>query len=167
MFDVPRESDTNEITEYNEKILHPKRIKFNDRMKQRLIITHEGEKKPKTFKIVEGMATFRYAVFKSLTPFCANCSRWGHGARACSREQPRCEYCAPAHMSRECAEKIALGNQLPRICVNCRPEHNANSPLCAYYPNNRKNKLLKKQQTALPSHFLALTMRQNSPSLGG
>lgn len=30
--DVPREVDTDEITEYNEKILHAKCIKFNDRM---------------------------------------------------------------------------------------------------------------------------------------
>lgn len=63
------------------------------------------------------------------------------------------------------APKIAQGNQLPRKCVNCRHEHYANSPFCAYYPNERKKTNFKRSNRlfcplATPSHFLILKIRE-------
>jgi len=151
VFDVPREIETDEMTSYNERVVHAKRMKINGLMTQRVIITYEGEVIPKTIKMVEGMAPFRCAIFKSLTPFCSHCSKWGHGARACPREAPRCRYCALSHESSECAEKISEGKIIPRKCVNCRQEHNANSPLCAYYPKDRRTTHEKKQAAPPPN----------------
>jgi len=154
VFDVPREIETGEMTLYNERIIHARRMKINGMMTQRVIITYEGEVIPKNIKMVEGMAPFRCAVFKSLTPFCSNCSKWGHGTRACPRDGPRCRYCALPHGSSECAEKISEGKIIPRKCVNCRQEHNANSPLCTYYPKDRKTNDKKNRQPSPPQQPL-------------
>lgn len=129
---------SNEMTDHNDNIMHVKRIRINGMVTQRLLIKREGEKIPRIIKTVKCMASFRYAIFESLPPFCSNCSQWGQGARACPCEQPRCRYCAAAHASNDCAGKISQGNQIPRKFVNCRLEHDANSSLCVYYPKDRE-----------------------------
>ena len=82
----------------------------------------------------------RCGIHHPLTPFCSHCAKWGHSYRGCPRDTPRCMYCAGSHLSKVCAEKIARKEPVPRKCVNCRYEHNANSPLCVYYPKDRKKK---------------------------
>ena len=55
-------------------------------------------------------------------------------------------YCACPHLSKECAERIARKEEVPKKCVNCRYDHNANSPLCMYYPKDRKKKNVPAKQ---------------------
>ena len=140
VFDVPLEVGMQELTEYNPLIVHARRMTQRGIPTQRVIITYEGATAPKKLKVVQGLSALRCAVFHPLTPFCTYCSKWGHSYRGCPREAPRCMYCALPHLSKECAEKIAQKQVVPKKCVNCRCDHNANSPLCMYYPKDRKNK---------------------------
>ena len=82
----------------------------------------------------------RCGIHHPLTPFCSHCAKWGHSYRGCPRDTPRCMYCAGSHLSKECAEKIARKESVPRKCVNCRYEDNTSSPLCVYYPKDGKKK---------------------------
>ena len=130
VFDVPVTVDMEELTEYNPLIVHARRMTQRGYPTQRVIITYEGAVAPKKLKVVEGLTALRCAIFHSLTPFCTFCSKWGHSYRGCPRDVPRCMYCACPHLSKECAEKIARKELVPRKWVNCRYDHSANCRLC-------------------------------------
>ena len=140
VFDVPTTVNKDDVIKYNDKILHARRVMRNGKPTERLTITNMGEKVPTTIDAVEGMEPRRCGKYHSLTPFCSHCSKWGHSIRACSRGDPRCKFCSRNHHSKICAEKISKHIPVPRKCANCPEAHNANSPLCRFYPKDRKNK---------------------------
>ena len=154
VFDVPVTVDMEELTEYNPLIVHARRMTQRGYPTQRVIITYEGAVAPKKLKVVEGLTALRCAIFHSLTPFCTFCSKWGHSYRGCPRDVPRCMYCASPHLSKGCAEKIARNEVVPKKCINCRYDHNANSPLCMYYPKDRTK---KNASAAAKHHAVTLT----------
>ena len=143
VFGVPTCAGPDDMREENPNVIHAKRVTRNGEPTERVIITYQCSSvtAPSSIRILAGLGPLRCAIFHSMTPFCTHCSKWGHGIRACPREESRCKYCAGYHPSKMCAEKIATAQTVPRKCVNCRGDHNADSPLCRHFPNDRKKKL--------------------------
>ena len=170
VFDVPLTVEMEELTQYNPSVVHARRITQRGYPTQRVNITYEGTVVPKKLKIVEGLTALRCGIFHSLTPFCTFCSKWGHSYRGCPRDVARCMYCAGHHHSTECADKIARNIVVPKKCVNCRYDHNANSPLCMFYPKDRKKKNVApaaKHHSPTTAPAPQLADRKQFPSLPG
>lgn len=87
--------------------------------------------------MVEG--TFQVCCLQITRRICSNCPSGGTGHTLFPSKQPRCQHCSASHMSRECDEKIARGNHIPRKCINGRVDHNANSCIVRILSETEKN----------------------------
>ena len=93
-------------------------------------------------KLREGAALPKYRSIRILGRFptrrfvpdwrqCYRCLRFGHIARACVAESPRCNHCSRPHESRVCWEKRrAKAAMLECRCANCQGRHVASSSWC-------------------------------------
>ena len=61
---------------------------------------------------------------------CYKCQKYGHIARVCTAQSPRCCLCEETHLSKLCQEKKEKNKDKKIKCANCGKEHHASSTKC-------------------------------------
>ena len=61
---------------------------------------------------------------------CYKCQKYGHIARVCTAQSPRCRLCGETHLSKLCQEKKEKNKDKKLKWANCGKEHHASSMKC-------------------------------------
>lgn len=91
-----------------------------------VVITFKGSVLPPS--VYYGYLRFSVKLFIPSPIRCFNCQKYGHPAKYCYKEVPRCSRCGGNHDVKLCESIIEVDT-----CVNCKGNHKTASKECAFY----------------------------------
>ena len=84
-------------------------------------------------KVRIGAQQFNIQKYTPRPQHCSKCLRYGHIAKFCRAQTPRCSHCAEAHEEAECDAKVA-----PPKCPDCGEGHRGGTTSCYFYKKESK-----------------------------
>ena len=84
-------------------------------------------------KVRIGAEQFNIQKYTPRPQHCSKCLRYGHIAKFCRAQTPRCSHCAEAHEEAECDAKVA-----PPKCPDCGEGHRGGTTSCYFYKKESK-----------------------------